>query len=35
MKPENTGAPANPVGGRMLRGWFYDEDESDNLSHDW
>jgi SNARE protein len=35
VKPENAGAPSNPLGGRMLRGWFYDEDESDNLSHDW
>mmetsp|Transcript_24459 Transcript_24459/g.38384 ORF Transcript_24459/g.38384 Transcript_24459/m.38384 type:complete len:262 (-) Transcript_24459:375-1160(-) len=36
VKSEDTGAPANPVGGRMLRGWLYDEEgESDNLGHDW
>ena len=36
VKSEDTGAPANPVGGRMLRGWFYDEEgESDNVGHDW
>lgn len=36
VKSGDTGAPANPVGGRMLRGlWFYEEGESDNLGHDW
>lgn len=41
VKPADAGAPANPVGGgRMLRGWLYDEDavdaelQSDNF-HYW
>mmetsp|Transcript_31126 Transcript_31126/g.46945 ORF Transcript_31126/g.46945 Transcript_31126/m.46945 type:complete len:83 (-) Transcript_31126:69-317(-) len=32
VKPEDTGAPADPVGGRMLRGWFSDEEKE---GHDW